>query len=45
MNSQQYKSQVSLLIRILPLVYKIKGFAVHGDGNKPVPSEYATILS
>lgn len=30
MNNQQYKSQVALLIRIMPLVYKIKDFAVHG---------------
>ncbi len=30
MNNQQYKNQVALLIRIMPLVYKIKDFAVHG---------------
>ena len=26
----QYKSQVALLVRIMPLVYRIKNFAVHG---------------
>ena len=30
MNDQQYKKQVALLLRILPLVYKITDFAVHG---------------
>lgn len=30
MNNQQYRNQVALLIRIMPLVYKIKDFAVHG---------------
>lgn len=30
MNNQQYKKQVALLLRILPLVYKITDFAVHG---------------
>ena len=29
MNDQQYKKQVALLLRILPLVYKITDFAVH----------------
>jgi len=28
--NDQYKKQVALLIRIMPLVYKIKDFAVHG---------------
>ena len=30
MNSQQYHQQVALLIRIMPSVYRIKEFAVHG---------------
>ena len=30
MNNHQYKSQVALLVRIMPLVYRIKDFAVHG---------------
>ena len=30
MNDQQYKKQVALLLRIMPLVYKITDFAVHG---------------
>lgn len=30
MHNQQYKNQVALLIRIMPLVYKITDFAVHG---------------
>lgn len=30
MNDTQYKHQVALLIRIIPLVYQIKDFAVHG---------------
>ena len=30
MNSQKYRSQVALLIRILPLVYKVEGLAIHG---------------
>jgi hypothetical protein len=30
MNNQQYRNQVALLIRIMPLVYKVKDFAVHG---------------
>ena len=30
MNDHQYKKQVALLIRIMPLVYKLKDFAVHG---------------
>lgn len=28
--NESYKKQVGLLIRIMPLVYKIKDFAVHG---------------
>lgn len=28
--NETYKKQVALLIRIMPLVYKIKDFAVHG---------------
>lgn len=28
--NESYNKQVALLIRILPLVYKIKDFAVHG---------------
>lgn len=28
--NDQYKKQVALLIRIMPLVYRIKDFAVHG---------------
>ena len=28
--NEQYKRQVGLLIRIMPSVYKIKDFAVHG---------------
>ena len=35
MNDQQYKKQVALLLRILPLVYKITDFAVHG-GTKTI---------
>ena len=30
MNNEQYKRQVGLLIRIMPTVYQIKHFAVHG---------------
>ena len=30
MNNEQYKRQVGLLIRIMPAVYQIKHFAVHG---------------
>jgi hypothetical protein len=30
MNNEQYKHQVGLLIRIMPAVYQIKHFAVHG---------------
>ena len=30
MNSQKYRSQVALLIRILPLVYQVEGLAIHG---------------
>ena len=30
MNDQQYKKQVALLLRIMPLVYKITDFAIHG---------------
>ncbi len=30
MNEQQYKKQVALLIRIMPLVYRIEDFALHG---------------
>ncbi len=30
MNNEAYKNQVSLLIRIIPSVYRIKAFAVHG---------------
>lgn len=30
MNSQKYHQQVALLIRIMPSVYRIKEFAVHG---------------
>lgn len=30
MNNEAYRKQVSLLIRIMPLVYHIKDFAVHG---------------
>ena len=30
MNNEQYKRQVGLLIRIMPAVYQIKDFAVHG---------------
>lgn len=30
MNDQLYRTQVALLIRIIPLVYKIEDFAVHG---------------
>ena len=30
MNDETYKRQVSLLIRIMPSVYRIKDFAVHG---------------
>lgn len=30
MNNRQYKSQVALLVRIMPLVYQMKDFAVHG---------------
>jgi hypothetical protein len=28
--NESYKKQVALLIRIMPLVYKINDFAVHG---------------
>lgn len=28
--NEAYKNQVTLLIRIMPLIYKIKDFAVHG---------------
>ena len=30
MNNEQYKRQVGLLIRIMPAIYQIKHFAVHG---------------
>ena len=30
MNNEQYKRQVGLLIRIMPAVYQIKHFAIHG---------------
>ena len=30
MNNEQYNRQVGLLIRIMPAVYQIKDFAVHG---------------
>lgn len=30
MNNETYKSQVALLVRIMPLVYRIEQFAVHG---------------
>jgi len=30
MNNEQYKRQVGLLIRIMPAIYQIKDFAVHG---------------
>ena len=30
MNRQIYRSQVALLLRIIPCVYKIEDFAVHG---------------
>lgn len=30
MNNQQYHQQVALLIRIMPSIYRIKEFAVHG---------------
>ena len=30
MNNEQYRRQVSLLIRIMPAVFRIQDFAVHG---------------
>ena len=30
MNNEQYRSQVALLIRIMPAVFRIQDFAVHG---------------
>lgn len=30
MNREQYKRQVALLVRIMPMIYQIKDFAVHG---------------
>lgn len=30
MNDETYKRQVALLIRIMPSIYRIKDFAVHG---------------
>lgn len=37
------KKQVALLIRIMPSVYRIKDFAVHG-GHKPLSQEYASLF-
>ena len=32
--NERYKKQVGLLIRIMPSVYRIKDFAVHGTAIK-----------
>lgn len=43
--NELYKKQVALLIRIMPSVYRIKDFAVHGwYGHKPLSQEYASLF-